>query len=122
MTQAAVLASNASLMTTPTGTAPSFLCRAWVNWKGTGTVSIYGSGNVSSVTDNGTGDFTVNFSTAMQDVNYAASGLGEGGGTSDQQITLEKASGAQSASSMRIYCKQGSTTIDRDYNYLSFFR
>jgi len=71
MTQAAVLASNASLMTTPSGTAPSFLCRAWVNFDGTGTVAIRGSGNVSSITDNGTGDYTVNFTTAMPDANYA---------------------------------------------------
>ena len=72
MTQAATLASNASLMTTPTGTAPSYLCRAWVNFNGTGTVAIRASGNVSSITDNSTGQYTVNFTTAMPDVNYAA--------------------------------------------------
>jgi len=76
MTQAAVLASNASLMTTPSGTAPSFLCRAWVNFNGTGTVAIRASGNVSSITDNGTGDYTVNFTTAMPDVNYTVCALG----------------------------------------------
>jgi hypothetical protein len=102
--------------------AVAYGCRAWVNFKGTGTVSIYGSGNVSSVTDNGTGDFTVNFTTAMQDANYAGSGLAEGGSSGDGAITIEKASGAQSASSMRVFVKQGSTTLDRDYNYLSFFR
>jgi hypothetical protein len=73
MTQAVTLASNASLMTTPSGTAPSFLCRAWVNFNGTGTVAINASGNVSSVTDNGTGSYTVNFTTAMPDANYAYS-------------------------------------------------
>ena len=56
---------------------PSFDCRAWVNFNGTGTVAIRGSGNVSSITDNGTGDYTVNFTTALADANYAAShGLG----------------------------------------------
>jgi hypothetical protein len=50
---------------------PRFGCRAWVNFNGTGTVAIRGSGNVSSITDNGTGDYTVNFTTAMPDVNYA---------------------------------------------------
>jgi len=73
MTQAAVLASNASLMTTPSGTAPSFLSRAWVNFNGQGTVAIRASGNVSSITDNGTGDYTVNFTTAMPDINYSTS-------------------------------------------------
>jgi hypothetical protein len=71
MTQAAVLASNASLMTTPSGTAPGYLARAWVNFNGTGTVAIRASGNVTSITDNGTGDYTVNFTTAMPDANYS---------------------------------------------------
>jgi hypothetical protein len=47
-------------------------CRAWVNFNGTGTVAIRASGNVSSITDNGTGDYTVNFSTAMPDANFSA--------------------------------------------------
>jgi hypothetical protein len=55
----------------PTGTAPLYMCRAWVNFNGTGTVAIRASGNVSSITDNGTGDYTVNFTTAMPDANYA---------------------------------------------------
>lgn len=54
-----------------TGSAPMYACRAWVNFNGTGTVSIRDSGNVSSITDNGTGDYTVNFTTAMPDANYA---------------------------------------------------
>lgn len=63
------------------GTPPQFndgnstqigtLCRAWVNFNGTGTVAIRGSFNVSSITDNGTGDYTVNFTTALADANYA---------------------------------------------------
>jgi hypothetical protein len=49
------------------------LCKAWVNFNGTDTVAIRGSYNVSSITDNGTGDYTVNFTTAMPDVNYVVS-------------------------------------------------
>ena len=56
---------------TVSGTAPIYPCRAWVNFNGTGTVAIRASGNVTSITDNGTGDYTVNFTTAMSDVNYA---------------------------------------------------
>lgn len=48
------------------------LCRAWVNFNGTGTVAIRASFNVSSITDNGTGDYTVNFTTAFADINYNA--------------------------------------------------
>ena len=57
---------------TVSGTAPIYPCRAWVNFNGTGTVAIRASGNVSSITDNGTGNYTVNFTTAMPDANYAA--------------------------------------------------
>jgi len=54
------------------GSAPIYAARAWVNFNGTGTVAIRASGNVSSITDNGTGDYTVNFTTAMSDINYSA--------------------------------------------------
>lgn len=56
------------------GDAPIYACRAWVNFNGTGTVAIRSSGNVSSITDNGTGSYRVNFTTAMPDANYAVSG------------------------------------------------
>ncbi len=58
------------------GAAPKYACRAWVNFNGTGTVAIRASGNVSSITDNGTGNYTVNFTTAMPDANYSAQGAG----------------------------------------------
>ena len=45
--------------------------KAWVNFNGTGTVAIRASYNVSSITDNGTGDYTVNFTNALPDANYA---------------------------------------------------
>ena len=51
--------------------ATAYGCRAWVNFNGTGTVAIRASGNVTSITDNGTGDYTINFTTAMPDVNYS---------------------------------------------------
>jgi hypothetical protein len=49
------------------------VCQAWVNFNGTGTVAIRDSYNVSSITDNGTGDYTINFSTAMPNSNYSIS-------------------------------------------------
>ena len=52
----------------------SGLCKAWVNFNGTGVVAIRASYNVSSITDNTTGDYTVNFTTAMADGNYAVKG------------------------------------------------
>jgi hypothetical protein len=62
------------------GSAPIYGARAWVNFNGTGTVAIRASGNVSSITDNGTGDYTVNFTTAMPDANFSIVGfVGEAG-------------------------------------------
>jgi hypothetical protein len=52
----------------------NYKCRAWVNFNGTGTVAIRASGNVSSITDNGTGRYTVNLLTAMPDTNYIVTG------------------------------------------------
>jgi len=57
--------------------ATAFGCRAWVNFNGTGTVAIRGSGNVSSITDGGTGSYTVNFTTSMPDANYSVQVAGD---------------------------------------------
>ena len=54
--------------------ATAYGCRAWVNFNGTGTVAIRASGNVSSITDNGTGNYTINFTTALVDANYSSYG------------------------------------------------
>ena len=63
---------------------------AWVNFNGTGTVAIRASYNVSSITDNGTGDYTVNFATALSDANYSLSGMAQldAGGTDNVATTL----------------------------------
>jgi len=54
------------------GTENGRLCRAFVNFDGTGAVAIRANFNVNSITDNGTGDYTANFANAMSDANYAA--------------------------------------------------
>jgi hypothetical protein len=96
------LAANA--VTTPKlGTnEASGLAKAWVNFNGTGTVAIRAQYNVSSITDNGTGDYTVNFTSALADANYSVavtqggSASGAGASTADQ-IT------ARTASLVRVY-------------------
>ena len=55
------------------GNAPVYACRAWVNFNGVGVVSVIASGNVSSITDNGVGDYTLNFATPMPNSNYSIS-------------------------------------------------
>ena len=72
LTGASDIEAQVKTATNATGSAPIYACRAWVNFNGTGTVAIRDSGNVSSITDNGTGDYTVNFTTAMPDADYYA--------------------------------------------------
>ena len=75
ITSASDIESQVKTATNATGSAPIYACRAWVNFNGTtntgGNCDIRASGNVSSVTDSGTGQYTVNFTTAMPDANYA---------------------------------------------------
>ena len=82
------------------------VCRAWVNFNGTGTVAIRAGFNVSSITDNGTGYYTVNFTNVMPDANYA---WGYGANNSDDSFavpanaTIFKTTTAlQTASSLRV--------------------
>lgn len=72
-----VLAANAVTEAKLGSDEQKGLAKAWVNFNGTGTVAISSSFNVSSITDNGTGDYTVNFTTAMGNNNYAIAGTAE---------------------------------------------
>jgi hypothetical protein len=116
----------ASLDGTQNGSAPIYGARAWVNFNGTGTVAIRASGNVSSITDNGTGDYTINFTTAMADANYScclsgvqrqtASGTNQSFGyysTDDVNATT------YSTTAVRISNKIGSTAGFNDVNIIS---
>lgn len=85
--------------------ATAYGCRAWVNFNGSGTVSIRGSGNVSSITDGGVGIYTVNLTTAMPDTNYAVTLAGrlETGSTSNQgYANLGGVSGTYSTSAFAV--------------------
>jgi hypothetical protein len=66
------IADNLSFNSGYGSAAPAYGCRAWVNFNGTGTVAIRASGNVASVTDNGTGQYIINFTNAMPDASYSA--------------------------------------------------
>jgi hypothetical protein len=65
------LQNVAGTLSVPVGTVVNGSAKAWVNFNGTGTVAIRAGFNVSSITDNGVGDYTVNFTTTMADANYA---------------------------------------------------
>ena len=60
--------------TVPMDTVVNGTAKAWVNFNGTGTVAIRRAFNVSSISDNGTGDYSVNFTTAMVDAEYCSTG------------------------------------------------
>ena len=66
--------SGAPTVKNSSGTEIGQFAKAWVNFNGTGTVAIRDDFNVSSITDNGTGDYTINFTTAMANANYAVCG------------------------------------------------
>jgi hypothetical protein len=73
----------AELSGAQSGSAPIYAARAWVNFNGTGTVAIRASGNVSSITDRGTGLYTINFTSALTDANYCGVASATIGGASN---------------------------------------
>jgi len=94
------------------------LCRAWVNFNGTGTVAIRAAQNTSSISDNGTGDYTINFATAMPDANYCAVGNSKEGsqGHIIQLVTLL-------AGSLRIKNYNAATSVpDTSIATIAIFR
>ena len=106
------------------GSAPIFACRAWVNFNGTGTVAIRASGNVSSITDNGLGDYTVNLQTALPDANFSAV-VGGPNGSNGTNITVLNVTGT-TASTVRIVQSGtgtgGGGTTDASLVSLAVFR
>jgi hypothetical protein len=106
---------------TVSGTAPIYPCRAWVSFNGTGTVAIRGSGNVTSITDNGTGEYTVNFTTAMSDANYSVVyGSGEGAAGSGLRIAAQS---GNTTTTQRIAIRNLSNTlVDAEQVNVGIFR
>jgi hypothetical protein len=95
--------------------------KAWVNFNGTGTVAIRASYNVSSITDNGTGDYTVNFTTAMADANYSIASIGN---RSQAYLTaLNDSAAAPTSSAVRIATVTVALSFaDPPYVYVAIFR
>lgn len=117
---------NSAQFATVSGTAPIYPCRAWVNFNGQGTVAIRASGNVTSITDNGTGDYTINFTTAMPDANYSISATHSAGagGTVGTNININSSGGSipPTTSAFRIVTVGGGTAVDPLYVNLAIFR
>jgi hypothetical protein len=104
------------------GTAPVYAARAWVNFNGTGTVAIRASGNVTSITDNGTGDYTVNFTTAMPDANYACTAMARHNSTITPTVATRNATAA-STTAFQVTVYEGTVgPYDVSEVHLAFFR
>jgi hypothetical protein len=100
--------------------------KAWVNFNGTGTVAIRASYNVSSITDNGVGDYTVNFATALADANYSSASFAGDAAFSVPVTTSGYSNYSQTASAIRYrvsYSWGGSSGVaDAAYNHFQAFR
>ena len=105
------------------GAAPVFACRAWVDFNGTGTVAIRASGNVSSITDDGTGLYTVNFTTALPDANYASSIQAVRASGSNTQGNIRAVATPKTTTTFLIEVTNFSTaSIDADFVDVAIFR
>jgi hypothetical protein len=105
------------------GTQIGTFCRAWVSFNGTGTVAIRASFNVTSITDNGTGDYTVNFTTAMPDANYCyqLATTEQSGATGNNGINAQLPT-AILAGSIRVLVRQSATAYDSESVSAAIFR
>lgn len=113
------LQNTAGTKTVPVSTVVDGSAKAWVNFNGVGTVAIRSSFNVSSIIDNGIGDYTVNFSTPFPDNIYCAI---LGGGDTNNIINVA-GSGGQTASSVKIHTREYNNPLqDTDYVAVAIFR
>jgi hypothetical protein len=116
---------NPPLFQNTSGTEIGTLCRAWVNFNGTGTVAIRSSYNVSSITDNGTGQYTVNFATALADANYSAVCSGSRASNQLGYGVFKARPSSASACPVYFYIEDtfsGETASDGDILCVSIFR
>ena len=103
--------------------ATAYGVRAWVNFNGTGTVAIRESGNVSSITDNGTGNYTINFTTNMPDINYAVNAISAYSATTNGALLVEIFGfDNQTVSGVRVQNRNSSANYDAISVQLSVVR
>jgi hypothetical protein len=128
VTRATIDGTGQQSSVVPGGTTlyPEYKCRAWVNFDGTTATpsTIRGNGNVSSVTKNATGDYTVNFTTAMPDANYGTQVTSDSnlGANANIQGGIYPG-GTYSTTAVRIFVHLGSNGgFDRSRVCVSVFR
>ena len=100
--------------------ATAYGCRLWIQLNQEGTQSITGSGNVSSITDTGVGDTTINFANAMPDDNYSAVGMN---GDQGNQTNLDIPASGMSSSSLQVGSRDlDETSVDASLVNVAIFR
>ena len=98
------------------------VCKAWVNFNGTGTVAIRASFNTSSITDNGAGDYTINFTTALSDADYSTTGM-SGGVNTGYVLGVYSSAAPPSTTAVRVgNFKAGVGLADEAYINVTVFR
>ena len=98
-----------------------FTCKAWVNFNGTGTVAIRGSGNVTSITDVSSSKYRVNFATAMPDANYSTTSMGDVANGANVIINSGETPPATSFIELRTY-NISWAGVDSSYVFIAVFR
>ena len=118
------LSNLAGTLTIPVDTVAQGTARAWVNFNGTGTVAIRASFNVSSITDNGTGDYTLNFTNAMVDANYTsiAAASSDGNDNTNQGTIVTATHGSASSCVVRSFSPGAGSVVDIDSLAVAIFR
>lgn len=102
--------------------AVAYGCRAWVNFNGTGTVAIRADGGVSSIGDNGTGDYTVNFDVAMPDANYSVVGIVNTASAGGESLNIFTAGANPTTTAARVQASRYTAAFDASYVCVAFFR
>jgi len=108
--------------TTTLASAGQASVRAWVNFNGTGTPAIRAAYNVASITDNGTGDYTVNFTTALPDANYSAVGAAQIGLIAGGVFFGPYVNAPTTSAYRFVGTNFGGAPSDLEYASLAFFR
>lgn len=114
------LTDTAATKSVPIADVVNGTARAWVNFNGTGTVAIRAQYNVASITDNATGNYTINFTNALTDANYSVSGCTDNTGANAFVMKSTAVSNTTTAASILTVSSAG--TVDSSFVCLQVFR
>lgn len=118
------ITTNAGGLVNPSTTIDgiNYSCRAWVNFNGTGTPAIRASGNVTNITDNGVGQYTINITTALADTNFATL-VSAGDTTVSSANSTMTYVGSKSTTTQFVAIRSGTNSdVDRDQILIAIFR